>query len=53
MVLKLIKKFSILFLCFASPTLKSIEYKTDGAEESQLGPAITIAENAVTNNCRN
>ena len=35
------------------PTLKSIEYKPDEAKESQLGPATIIAENAVTNNCRN
>ena len=68
MVLQLIKYFSIIFLSCASqyydyidyidpnraqPTLKSIEYKPDGAKESQIGLAATIAENAVTNNCRN
>ena len=35
------------------PNLKSIEYKPDVARESQLGPATIIAENSVTNNCRN
>ena len=47
---------SEVFKCYQGcrePTLKSIEYKPDEAKESQLGPATTIAENAVTNNCRN